>query len=311
METDPGTATVRRGLIGMISGDETHRRTNEKPTRPPLTAYGLTATSGTKDGTNGSETHGYRRKVLVVEAAPVVPGLRRYRRCRRRLRPATRRVDMRTLGARAQRARLKAGQGPGSSNLGVALPRRPVPLRLQRPVGRVAPLGGASVLAAARPGTLPREAPWSWLLRASQAASLGVLLSGVRVMGILRFAGLTSVGDLLTGREVRPAPEAQGPPLGSDDEVVKAGAFRFSRHPGNLGARGPLRRVGFFARGAQASGGLWRCLRALLEGGAVSGPRAPKRLGTYDRLIRFPASFQRYQTLELPYRPGQGNRCLP
>jgi protein-S-isoprenylcysteine O-methyltransferase Ste14 len=80
--------------------------------------------------------------------------------------------------------------------------------------------------------------PWSWLLRASQAASLGVLLSGVRVMGILRFAGLTSVGDLLTGREVRPAPEAQGPPLGSDDEVVKAGAFRFSRHPGNLGALG-------------------------------------------------------------------------
>jgi protein-S-isoprenylcysteine O-methyltransferase Ste14 len=80
--------------------------------------------------------------------------------------------------------------------------------------------------------------PWSWLLRASQVASLGVLLSGVRVMGILRFAGLTSVGDLLTRREVRPAPEAQGPPLGSDDEVVKAGAFRFSRHPGNLGALG-------------------------------------------------------------------------
>jgi protein-S-isoprenylcysteine O-methyltransferase Ste14 len=80
--------------------------------------------------------------------------------------------------------------------------------------------------------------PWSWLFRASQAASLGVLLSGVRVMGILRFAGLTSVGDLLTGSDVRPAPEAQGPPVGSDDEVVKAGAFRFSRHPGNLGALG-------------------------------------------------------------------------
>ena len=80
--------------------------------------------------------------------------------------------------------------------------------------------------------------PWSWLFRASQAASLGVLLSGVRVMGILRFAGLTSLQDLLVGRELRPAPEAQGPPLGSDDEVVKAGAFRFSRHPGNLGALG-------------------------------------------------------------------------
>jgi protein-S-isoprenylcysteine O-methyltransferase Ste14 len=80
--------------------------------------------------------------------------------------------------------------------------------------------------------------PWSWLFRASQVASLGVLLSGVRVMGILRFAGLTPLWDLLTGKDVRPAPEAQGPPVGSDDEVVRAGAFRFSRHPGNLGALG-------------------------------------------------------------------------
>src|SRR5215210_188925 len=80
--------------------------------------------------------------------------------------------------------------------------------------------------------------PWSWLLRANQVASLGILLSGVRVMGILRFAGLTPLRDLLTGRDIRPAPEAQGPPVGSDDEVVRAGAFRFSRHPGNLGALG-------------------------------------------------------------------------
>jgi protein-S-isoprenylcysteine O-methyltransferase Ste14 len=80
--------------------------------------------------------------------------------------------------------------------------------------------------------------PWSWLFRASQAASLGMLLSGVRVMGILRFAGLTPLRDLLTGKNVRPAPEAQGPPVGSDDEVVMAGAFRFSCHPGNLGALG-------------------------------------------------------------------------
>ena len=80
--------------------------------------------------------------------------------------------------------------------------------------------------------------PWSWLFRANQVASLGVLLSGVRVMGILRFAGLTSVGDLLTGSDIRPAPEAQGPPIGADDEMVRAGAFRFSRHPGNLGALG-------------------------------------------------------------------------
>lgn len=80
--------------------------------------------------------------------------------------------------------------------------------------------------------------PWSWLFRASQVASLGVLLSGVRVMGILRFAGLTPLRDLLTGSDVRPAPEAQGPPVGSNNEMVRAGAFRFTRHPGNLGALG-------------------------------------------------------------------------
>src|ERR671912_1632908 len=41
--------------------------------------------------------------------------------------------------------------------------------------------------------------PWSLLFRASQAASLGVLLSGVRVMGTLNFAGITPLRDLLTG----------------------------------------------------------------------------------------------------------------
>jgi protein-S-isoprenylcysteine O-methyltransferase Ste14 len=80
--------------------------------------------------------------------------------------------------------------------------------------------------------------PWSWFFRANQVACLGVLLSGVRIMGILRFAGLTSVGDLLAGSDVRPAPEAQGPPVGPDDQMLRAGAFRLSRHPGNLGALG-------------------------------------------------------------------------
>jgi hypothetical protein len=80
--------------------------------------------------------------------------------------------------------------------------------------------------------------PWSWLFRASQAASLGILLSGVRVMGIPSFAGITPLRDLITGKDVRPAPEAQGPPVGADDEMVRIGAFRFTRHPGNLGALG-------------------------------------------------------------------------
>ena len=80
--------------------------------------------------------------------------------------------------------------------------------------------------------------PLSWLLRAGQAASLGILLSGVRVIGILDFAGITSLWKLLTGKDVSPEPEAQGPPMGTGGEVVKAGAFRLTRHPGNLGALG-------------------------------------------------------------------------
>src|ERR671911_652370 len=82
------------------------------------------------------------------------------------------------------------------------------------------------------------SSPWSWLFRTSQAASLGVLLSGVRVMGILRFAGITPLWDFLRGKDIRAEPEAQGPPVGSDDEVVRAGAFRLTRHPGNVGALG-------------------------------------------------------------------------
>jgi uncharacterized membrane protein len=81
------------------------------------------------------------------------------------------------------------------------------------------------------------EYPWSLLFRAGQAASLGVLFSGVWVVGVLEFAGLAPLYRLLTGHESRPEPEAQGPPIG-DDEMVEAGAFRFTRHPGNLGALG-------------------------------------------------------------------------
>ena len=80
--------------------------------------------------------------------------------------------------------------------------------------------------------------PLSLLFRAGQVASLGVLLSGIRVVGIPEFAGITSLWKLLTGKDVSPEPEAQGPPPGAGGEVVRAGAFRFTRHPGNLGALG-------------------------------------------------------------------------
>ena len=80
--------------------------------------------------------------------------------------------------------------------------------------------------------------PFSWLLRAAQALSLGVLLSGVRVVGFLDFAGIARLRNLLTGVDSGPEPEAQGPPLDARGAVVEAGAFRFTRHPGNLGALG-------------------------------------------------------------------------
>ncbi len=80
--------------------------------------------------------------------------------------------------------------------------------------------------------------PLSLLFRAGQVASLSVLLSGVRVIGVLEFAGITPLWRLLTGKKVSPEPEAQGPPIGAGGEIVRAGAFRFTRHPGNLGALG-------------------------------------------------------------------------
>lgn len=80
--------------------------------------------------------------------------------------------------------------------------------------------------------------PLSWLLRAGQLASLGVLLSGVRVVGVMDFAGLTRLWNLISGMDRGPEPEAQGPPLGADGEMDRRGAFRLTRHPGNLGALG-------------------------------------------------------------------------
>ncbi len=83
--------------------------------------------------------------------------------------------------------------------------------------------------------------PLSWLFRAGQVASLGVLFSGIRVVGILDFAGLRSLWEHFAGQDPRPETEAQGPPIGADGEMAASRAFRFTRHPGNLGA------LGFFA----------------------------------------------------------------
>jgi protein-S-isoprenylcysteine O-methyltransferase Ste14 len=88
-----------------------------------------------------------------------------------------------------------------------------------------------------RPRAVPREVPLVLALPDRAGRLLGVLFSGVRVVGVLEFAGLAPLWRLLRGHESRPEPEAQGPPIG-DDGMVEAGAFRFTRHPGNLGALG-------------------------------------------------------------------------
>ena len=84
------------------------------------------------------------------------------------------------------------------------------------------------------------EAPWSWLFRAGQVASLGVLLSAVRVIGLLDFAGISQLRSLLAGSDPAPEPEAQGPPLDVNGQMVTDRVFRFTRHPSNLGALGVL-----------------------------------------------------------------------
>jgi len=82
------------------------------------------------------------------------------------------------------------------------------------------------------------RAPWSWIFRVGQAASMGVLLSAVRVIGVLDFAGISQLRSFLAGLEPNPEPEAQGPTVGVDGRMVTAQPFRFTRHPSNLGALG-------------------------------------------------------------------------
>ena len=76
--------------------------------------------------------------------------------------------------------------------------------------------------------------PWSWLIRAGQAVSLGVVLATVRASG-MPSTGIPQLRCFLAGSEPEPEPEAQGPPPAVErQEMAAAGPFRFSRHPSNL-----------------------------------------------------------------------------
>lgn len=84
------------------------------------------------------------------------------------------------------------------------------------------------------------KAPWSWLLRLGQVASLWMLWHSVRVTGFARFLGLSQVGALKQGTTPPPEPEAQGPPLERDGQLRIVGPFRYTRHPDNLPIIGVL-----------------------------------------------------------------------
>src|SRR5215218_462048 len=94
---------------------------------------------------------------------------------------------MRTLGARTQRACLQASQGSDPSDRWVALPRRPVPHYIQRPIGRVASLGGAAVLAAARQRSLPCEATLVLALPSEPGCLFGCVAFGRAGHGDISF----------------------------------------------------------------------------------------------------------------------------
>jgi hypothetical protein len=80
------------------------------------------------------------------------------------------------------------------------------------------------------------EPPASWLARGGQAVAFAVGLETSRAIGIPDFNGLTQLNAVRAGAEPEPEPEAQGPRLGPDGEMVAAGPFAVSRHPANLSA---------------------------------------------------------------------------
>jgi protein-S-isoprenylcysteine O-methyltransferase Ste14 len=78
------------------------------------------------------------------------------------------------------------------------------------------------------------HAPWSWLLRLGQVASLVMLWRSVRTVGLLDFLGLSGLWALKNEQVPEPEPEAQGPPLNEAGRLHVAGPFRHTRHPDNF-----------------------------------------------------------------------------
>ncbi|MEA2274001.1 MAG: hypothetical protein QOI98_2709 [Solirubrobacteraceae bacterium] len=80
------------------------------------------------------------------------------------------------------------------------------------------------------------EPPASWVARGGQAAAIVMGFDTSRRIGIPAFNGITQLEAFRAGQDPEPEPEAQGPRLGEDGEMLAAGPFALVRHPANLAA---------------------------------------------------------------------------
>jgi len=78
-------------------------------------------------------------------------------------------------------------------------------------------------------------APWSWAMYGAQVAGIGLMAWAAWAVGIPGMTGLGPLAALVRSARPRREPEAQGPRLGADGEMLVRGPFRFTRHPANWG----------------------------------------------------------------------------
>ena len=74
--------------------------------------------------------------------------------------------------------------------------------------------------------------PFSYVMRAGQAACVLATLEATRVIGG-SFSGATQLVAFVRGGDAGPEAEAQGPPLKKDGELSTSTVFGITRHPNN------------------------------------------------------------------------------
>ena len=77
--------------------------------------------------------------------------------------------------------------------------------------------------------------PWSWAMYGAQVGGIGLMAWAAWAVSIPGMTGLGPLAALVRGDWPRREPEAQGPRVGPDGEMLVRGPFRFTRHPANWG----------------------------------------------------------------------------